>query len=126
LFFRKGQCVFIAFDLLYLNGKDLRTLWRMNLPLNVLLLRQSLRIMITHFRRENCGIDIGLMAAMPPSSSVWIQIRCRFALRRRLRALGRVGMMRDGRSRSGPALPLERLRTISEVQCAATYPHSFA
>src|SRR5215813_13450760 len=26
LLFRKSQCVFIAFDLLYLNGKDLRTL----------------------------------------------------------------------------------------------------
>ena len=26
LLFRKRQCVFIAFDLLYLNGKDLRTL----------------------------------------------------------------------------------------------------
>src|SRR5262244_3301590 len=26
LLFCRGQCVFIAFDLLYLNGKDLRTL----------------------------------------------------------------------------------------------------
>src|SRR5262245_51665602 len=26
LLFRRRQCVFIAFDLLYLNGKDLRTL----------------------------------------------------------------------------------------------------
>jgi bifunctional non-homologous end joining protein LigD len=26
LIFRKRQCIFIAFDLLYLNGKDLRTL----------------------------------------------------------------------------------------------------
>ena len=26
LLFRRGQCVFIAFDLLYLNGKDLRAL----------------------------------------------------------------------------------------------------
>jgi len=26
LLFRRGQCVFIAFDLLFLNGKDLRTL----------------------------------------------------------------------------------------------------
>ena len=26
LLFRRGQCVFVAFDLLYLNGKDLRTL----------------------------------------------------------------------------------------------------
>src|SRR5215471_2407419 len=26
LLFRKSQCVFITFDLLYLNGKDLRTL----------------------------------------------------------------------------------------------------
>jgi len=26
LLFRKGQCIFIAFDLLYLNGKDLRIL----------------------------------------------------------------------------------------------------
>ena len=26
LLFRRGQCVYIAFDLLYLNGKDLRTL----------------------------------------------------------------------------------------------------
>jgi bifunctional non-homologous end joining protein LigD len=26
LLFRKSQCVFIAFDLLYLNGKDMRML----------------------------------------------------------------------------------------------------
>lgn len=26
LLFRKGECIFVAFDLLYLNGKDLRTL----------------------------------------------------------------------------------------------------
>jgi len=26
LLFRKRQCIFIAFDLLYLNGKDLRVL----------------------------------------------------------------------------------------------------
>jgi bifunctional non-homologous end joining protein LigD len=26
LLFRRGQCIFIAFDLLYLDGKDLRTL----------------------------------------------------------------------------------------------------
>ena len=26
LLFRKSTCIFVAFDLLYLNGKDLRTL----------------------------------------------------------------------------------------------------
>ena len=26
LLFRKRQCIFVAFDLLYLNGKDLRVL----------------------------------------------------------------------------------------------------
>ena len=44
LLFRRGQCVFIAFDLLFLNGKDLR-------PLPLIERKIALRKLLTRRKR---------------------------------------------------------------------------
>jgi hypothetical protein len=65
------------------------------------------------------------MISMPPSRSAGIQITWQFGRKRKLRGLGKVGMMQDVHSRTHPARPLERFRTILEVQYAATYHYAF-
>jgi bifunctional non-homologous end joining protein LigD len=57
LLFRKKQCVFIAFDLLYLNGKDLRTLplLKRKAMLKKLLGRKRSRILyLDHVEADGC------------------------------------------------------------------------
>jgi bifunctional non-homologous end joining protein LigD len=57
LLFRKGQCIFIAFDLLYLNGKDLRVrpLLERKALLKKLLRRKRARVLyLDHVEADGC------------------------------------------------------------------------